>query len=486
MVWHGPSDTTAAEAFAPIVDVLVGAWAWDAPVQQFQNFRPGQFSFLSDLQSLQHGQALWVLADGATTWTQPAGAASVPAADGLFAARVTPDSVIDPESVSVTQVDTSTLPAAFNGLDVVAAYEVRWNGPAGDALGIDYLNPTGVAAAQTGGEGTDEFTDPGLALLIERDGEAVAVADQRLFSDDNGDSIAGVLTPASAALPAQAAERDLRTSQSEDEFEIVIIADVTNVFRIIQREPFSASVSITMGAFVRVNLTVVNDSTKDMVNIRGRALASDGINIRELFSNIRTIDRLRPGANDSLNPLRADACVAEGTAAIAWIVTGTAPLAPSGRFADATRPFEMKRTVPILCLRPVVVFENKHLGAELDMHQYIVDLGAIDGDPPDSEFTPTWELTNLECGAPVTFPEPLQFGFLHKGCSLQVETATNVNLTLTLEIEFLDGSIVTCTFMYSQGSFAFADQGRRVVDEPGSWTCDDLSGGSTSPGAAPP
>ena len=269
VVWHGPSDIAAADAFAPIAEVLVGAWAWDAPVQEFQNFRPGQFSFLSDLLTLQHGQALWVLTDAAATWTQPAGATAILAADSRFAAQVTPDSVIDPESVSVAQVDTSTVSAAFAGLDVVAAYEVRWNGPADSGLDVDYLNPAAVAAAQTGDESADAFTDPGLVLLIERDGEAMAVPDQRLFSDDSGDNIAGVLSPASAVLPARVAERDLRVSQSGDEFETVIIADVTRVFRIIQVEPEGTSVSISIGADTGVNLTVDNLSTKDMVNIRG-------------------------------------------------------------------------------------------------------------------------------------------------------------------------------------------------------------------------
>ncbi len=69
--WFGPP-TAAADAFAPLGDRFQAAFRFDAATQTWQMYRPGP-SFLSSLEALAPGDALWILlgAGGRRTWTQP-------------------------------------------------------------------------------------------------------------------------------------------------------------------------------------------------------------------------------------------------------------------------------------------------------------------------------------------------------------------------------------------------------------------------------
>lgn len=66
VAWTG-APATIEEASRSLGEALVAAFAWDAPLQRYRVFRPGQ-PLISDLESVEPGQALWLLLDANAVW----------------------------------------------------------------------------------------------------------------------------------------------------------------------------------------------------------------------------------------------------------------------------------------------------------------------------------------------------------------------------------------------------------------------------------
>ena len=70
VTWTGARQSTAA-ATAGLEGVLVALYAFDAATQRFSLYRPDAPAFLSDLDTLEPGQGLWVAVREAALWTPP-------------------------------------------------------------------------------------------------------------------------------------------------------------------------------------------------------------------------------------------------------------------------------------------------------------------------------------------------------------------------------------------------------------------------------
>ncbi len=77
VMWTGPSGVPVEEAFAGLEGNLEAAFTFDARTQSTRTYRPAGPAFLSDLDSLDYGQGVWLLMQRAATWNQ---AATTPAA----------------------------------------------------------------------------------------------------------------------------------------------------------------------------------------------------------------------------------------------------------------------------------------------------------------------------------------------------------------------------------------------------------------------
>ncbi len=67
VAWTG-DHRPVAEAVTGIADVLLGVYAFDAAAQRYREYRPDGPAFLSDLQTLEPGQAIWVQARAPALW----------------------------------------------------------------------------------------------------------------------------------------------------------------------------------------------------------------------------------------------------------------------------------------------------------------------------------------------------------------------------------------------------------------------------------
>lgn len=71
-IWTGPDGTPIASALADLLPALELAHAWDAAQQRFLSFGPSRFDFLNTLDSLDHGDAVWLDLHSERVWRQPA------------------------------------------------------------------------------------------------------------------------------------------------------------------------------------------------------------------------------------------------------------------------------------------------------------------------------------------------------------------------------------------------------------------------------
>jgi hypothetical protein len=114
--WFAGS-TAASEAFAPLGERLVAAWRFEAATQTWASYR-ADFPFLSTLERLEPGDALWVQlrAGRRVVWEQPAftiGERAVPVRAGLnFATWTGPSTGVE---------------AALAGLGDGVEAVFRWN-----------------------------------------------------------------------------------------------------------------------------------------------------------------------------------------------------------------------------------------------------------------------------------------------------------------------------------------------------------------------
>ena len=60
-MWTGPSGVPVEEVFAGLEGNLEAAFTFDAPTQSTRTYRPAGPAFLSDLDSLDYGQGVWLL-----------------------------------------------------------------------------------------------------------------------------------------------------------------------------------------------------------------------------------------------------------------------------------------------------------------------------------------------------------------------------------------------------------------------------------------
>jgi len=67
----GADGTSVEDAFASLSGTSYTVWMWDSQSQSYLSYSPDRPAFLNTLETLDHGTAIWILVDGATTWTQP-------------------------------------------------------------------------------------------------------------------------------------------------------------------------------------------------------------------------------------------------------------------------------------------------------------------------------------------------------------------------------------------------------------------------------
>ena len=497
VTWQGPSGIAAGDAFAAIAAALDGAWTWDPSVQRFQTYRPGQPAFLNDLTTLEHGQALWILARSGATWTQPDAGAVVVADDQQLVARVLPGSAADHDGITVTSIPTSGLPAAFDGLTVVAAYELAWSGPADAPLSVEYVTPGDLAVAQAEDQGTLEISDPGLVLLTLQDGQAVPVGDQTLTITDDASSVAGALPPDAQFTVAQNGTSDDRNGG------FLIVTDLNEVFRIRQLD-FPAGGLVTFGFSQPLRVAVFNLSpAKPLTDVSAIAWTSLGQEhllprgvpgeLPDLLKRPQWIEPDIPpnGAAGVLERLRDKVCASTGLVTYTWVAVGRAPLAPDGEFAEFVRGFSVRRDLSFVCGPPRISLEVTYSGFELDTHFYAFELDSPGGTPvpeADYAFETIDSYTGIGCGRAVSpadfsfagfnFDSPaMTFGYLHKGClDAAVEAATRIGVRFDYMPTVL-GYRIRCTFSHSQTAFEFVGQGRGRLGGSGfsDWSCDPVT-----------
>ena len=71
-LWTGPDGTPVEEAVAGLGDALTALFTWDAVQQRFLTYNPSGPGFLNTAERFRHGEGVWLLADRAATWEQPA------------------------------------------------------------------------------------------------------------------------------------------------------------------------------------------------------------------------------------------------------------------------------------------------------------------------------------------------------------------------------------------------------------------------------